>query len=169
MNQLTLDIEARRIHIAVMRKSWNLLEKILSGEKKIESRWYLNKSAPWDEIDEDDLIYFKNSGEPVTLEARVAEVKQFSSLTPNKVRELIAKFGDKAGLDIGKLEHFFELFKDKKYCILIFLKDVKKVDPFEIEKNGFGTMSAWIVIDDIDKIKKIKSPLFKQRSLLGRK
>lgn len=27
-------------HVAIMRKSWGLTDKILSGQKKIESRWY---------------------------------------------------------------------------------------------------------------------------------
>jgi len=27
-------------HVAIMRKAWGLTDKILSGQKKIESRWY---------------------------------------------------------------------------------------------------------------------------------
>lgn len=27
-------------HVAIMKKSWGLTRKILSGEKTIESRWY---------------------------------------------------------------------------------------------------------------------------------
>ncbi|MDO8559127.1 MAG: hypothetical protein Q7R84_02240 [bacterium] len=38
-------------HLAIMKKSWGLTEKILSGQKKIESRWYLSKRSPWDTIE----------------------------------------------------------------------------------------------------------------------
>jgi len=37
-------------YIAIMKKSWGLLPKILTGEKKIESRWYNNRYSPWDKI-----------------------------------------------------------------------------------------------------------------------
>jgi hypothetical protein len=37
-------------HVAILRKSSCLLEKILTGEKKIESRWYSAKFTPWDQI-----------------------------------------------------------------------------------------------------------------------
>lgn len=168
MRQLAL-ISHRRTHVAIMRKSWGLAEKIISGEKTIESRWYLNKSAPWDEINEGDLIYFKNAGEPIRLRAEVAMLTQFEDLSPKEVRQILFEFGDQNGLDVGKLENYYEIFKDKRYCILIFLKNIEKVEPFEIEKKGFGTMSAWIVLDDIEKIKRINAPVFRQTSLLRKK
>jgi hypothetical protein len=34
------------------------------------------------------------------------------------------------------------------------LKKPQKIEPFEIDKSGFGTMSAWISVDDINKIRK---------------
>ena len=70
-------VAMRRVHVAIMRRSWGLLEKILSGEKTIESRWYMQKSEPWESIDAGDIIYFKNSGAPVTLSASVDKVLQF--------------------------------------------------------------------------------------------
>ena len=47
---------------------------------------------------------------------------------------------------------------NKKYCLVIFLKDIKKVKPFEIDKSGFGTMTAWLIVDDISRIKKPRNP-----------
>ena len=41
----------------------------------------------------------------------------------------------------------------KKYCILIFFNSVEKITLFDIDKTGFGAMSAWITIEDIDRIK----------------
>lgn len=160
---------SQRVHIAIMRKSWGLLPKILAGEKSIESRWYLQKSEPWDRIEAGDIIYFKNSGEPVTLQAVVDKVKQFDSLTPAKVRRILAEYGQKDGLDVGELDQYYKMFRDKKYCLLIFLRDVCQVEPFEIDKKGFGTMSAWLTLDDIESVRKIKAPLYKQISLLKRK
>ena len=34
-------------HLAIMKKEWKLTEKIITGEKRIESRWYKDKYPPW--------------------------------------------------------------------------------------------------------------------------
>ena len=140
-------------HIAIMKKSWGLTQRILTGQKKIESRWYKAKYVPWDRIKSGEIIYFKNSGEPVTIKTEVNKVIQFSSLTPEKVKKILYQYGQADGLSIDKIPEFFEIFKDKKYCILIFLKNPQKIEPFEIDKSGFGIMSAWISVNNIDKIK----------------
>lgn len=141
-------------HLAIMRKSWGLTQKILNGQKKIESRWYSLKHKPWDKIKEGELIYFKDSGEPVKLKAEVSKVIQFANLTQERVKEILGKYGDDDGLEKDKIPEFFERFKDKKYCILIFLKNPQEVKPFEINKAGFGIMSAWITVNNISMIKK---------------
>lgn len=141
-------------HLAIMQKSWGLTQKILHCQKKIESRWYSVKYRPWDNIKEGETVYFKDSGEPVELKAEVSKVMQFADLTPKRVKEILDQYGDDDGLEKAKIPEFFERFKDKKYCLLIFLKNPQEVKPFKIDKTGFGAMSAWITIDNISKIKK---------------
>jgi ASC-1-like (ASCH) protein len=142
-------------HLAIMRKSWGLLPKILNGEKTIESRWYRNKYSPWDKIKKGDTVYFKNSGgEPVTVKAEVLDVLQFSNLTPKKVKEILNEYGARDGLGKKEIDNYYEKFKDKNYCLLIFIKNPEKIEPFEVDKKGFGAMSAWITIDNIKMIRK---------------
>lgn len=136
-----------------MRKNWKLTDKILSGKKKIESRWYKSKHQPWDRIQTGDVVYFKDSGEPVAIKSEVIKVIQFSNLTPQKVKEILEKYGEDDGIEKSEIPKFFEMFKSKKYGILIFLKNPERVEPFEINKTGFGIMSAWISVDDINQIK----------------
>ena len=140
-------------HVAYMKKSWGLLPKILSGEKQIESRWYQTKHLPWGKITVGDTIYFKNSGEPITVSAQVKDVISFDNLTPAKVQDILDQYGQLDGIDSSQLNKFYLLFKDKKYCLLIFLQNPKKVDPFNINKAGFGAMSAWITTEFIDRIR----------------
>jgi len=137
-----------------MRKSWGLTDKILNGQKKIESRWYSVKCKPWDNIKKGEIVYFKDSGGPVRIKAVVNKVMQFADLTPKKVKEILDVYGRDDGITQVKIPEFFERFKNKKYCILIFLKNPQEIKSFEIDKTGFGVMSAWIAIDDIAKIKK---------------
>jgi len=137
-------------HIAIMKKSWGLTQKILSGQKKIESRWYKSKISPWDRIKQGEIVYFKDSGMPVTIKAEVDKVMQFSDLTPDKVSELLKVYG--ADIGIQNIPGDLDFLKDKKYCILVFLKNPQKITPFSIDKTGFGLMSAWISVDDVRKI-----------------
>jgi hypothetical protein len=135
-----------------MRKSWGLTDKILSGQKIIESRWYQHKYSPWNRIQAGDTVYFKNTGELVALKALVSRVLQFSDLTPIKVRELLDTYGREDGLTPRDIPKYFELFKNKKYCLLIFLKDPQSIDAFQISKHGFGSMSSWITVNSISQI-----------------
>ena len=140
-------------HVAIMKKSWGLTQKILSGQKKIESRWYKSKYAPWGKIGKGDVVYFKDSGEPVSIKAEVKKVISFSDLIPEKVSWILDEYGNDDGIEKDKVKDFFELFKNKNYCLLIFLKNPKKIKPFEINKAGFGMMSAWLTIGNIDRLK----------------
>jgi ASC-1-like (ASCH) protein len=137
-----------------MRKSWGLLPKILTGEKTIESRWYKSKYAPWNKIKQGDVVYFKNSSEPVTIKVEVSEVVQYADLTPVKVKWTLQKYGTKDGLGIDELDKYYQRFKNRKYCILVFLKNPQKIKPFEIDKAGYGNMAAWIMIDNVNKLRK---------------
>lgn len=142
-------------HVAIMKKSWGLLEKILTGEKTVESRWYRSRYSPWDKISSGDRLWFKNSGEPVTVKARVTRVVQFSGLTPKITKKIIARWG-KADLGITdnlpvSLENYF---KNKNYCLLVFFDQVKEIKPFQIDKTGFSAMAAWMSCEDIQKIRK---------------
>lgn len=141
-------------HLAVMKKSWGLVEKVSSGQKTVESRWCKTKRAPWGKIKPGDTIYFKDSGGPVALKVRAAKVLQFDNLNPVKTKQILRKYG-KADLGIdGIMPEIKKYVSGKNYCVLVFFNDVKKIKPFRIDKTGFGAMSAWITVADINKIKK---------------
>jgi ASC-1-like (ASCH) protein len=91
-------------HLAIMRKSWGFLPKILRGEKTIESRWYKHKHVPWDKITPGDVVYFKNSGEPVSVKAVVSRVLQFANLTPQRVKELLDEYGEQDGIKTNQTD-----------------------------------------------------------------
>lgn len=139
-------------HVAIMKKEWGFVEKILAGQKTIESRWYSQKRAPWDKIKKGEIIYFKNSGEPVLAKAEVKRVMQFSELNPVKVKNILRKYGKNIGIDKKGAAEFARKFRAKKYCILVFLKNPKKVKPFKINKKGFGAMASWITVNEIQQI-----------------
>ena len=138
-------------HLAIMKKSLWYLEKIVFWDKTIETRWYRTKRSPWNKIKKWENIYFKNTWEFVTLKAKVKEVIQFENLDTKKIKSILNEYWEKIWIDDNEI--FFENIKDKKYCILIFLEDIQKIESFNIDKKWFWLMSAWVSIEDIDLIK----------------
>jgi hypothetical protein len=141
-------------HVAIMNPRWKLLPKILSGEKRIESRWYVRKCDPWDNISGGDRVYFKDAGKPVSLVAEVEKVLQISDLSLERVTEILHEYGRLTGLGLEEIPRYIKEFGDKKYCLLIFLRNPQTIPPFDINKAGYGMGSAWLVVDDINKIRR---------------
>jgi ASC-1-like (ASCH) protein len=138
-------------HIAILNKKYKALESILSGKKTIESRWYKTKKPPWNRIDVDDTVYFKESGGKVKAKAVVTKVLQFVELNEDSFNTIVSEYGN--GIQL-KNKKYNEWYEGKKYCLLVFFKDVEKIkEPFSIDKSGFGIGAAWLTVDDIDEIK----------------
>ena len=138
-------------HIAIMKKSWGLLPKIISNEKKVESRWYKSKIVPWDRIKKGDNLYFKDSGSLVSLKSKVIKVIQYEIRNNEHALEILKKHAFDLGFKKNPLE-ISQYIKNKNYAIFVFFDSVGKINPFKIDKSGFGSMAAWIVVDDIKKI-----------------
>ncbi|KKT74879.1 MAG: hypothetical protein UW69_C0025G0018 [Microgenomates group bacterium GW2011_GWA2_44_7] len=136
-----------------MKKSWGLIPKILNGRKKIESRWGINRCCPWGKVQSGDTVYFKNAGEPVTAVATVSRIEQFENLNPVSVRKLLQKYGGDDGISVTNLESTIAWARKKRYCTLIYLQNPRLVDPFNIDKRGFGSAAAWLTIPSIDQIR----------------
>ena len=132
-------------HLAILSKKPNFLDLILKRKKTIESRWYQTKRTPWNKIKKGDVIFLKNSGEPVTARADVERVLQFD-LRHKRVKDIIDRYGKQICINSTKG------LTNKNYCILIFLKNPKTIPKFNIDKSGYGNMSAWITVPNIKQI-----------------
>ncbi len=138
-------------HIAIMNKKVCSIDDIVNGNKKIESRWYKNRIAPWNKINIGDRVFFKYSGENFTAKAKILKVLQFEKLDNEVFNKIIYMYTDSILLNNRKYD---EYYKSKNYCILVFLKDAQYIEkPFRISKKGFGISSAWLCVENINKIK----------------
>jgi len=141
-------------HVAIMRPELGLLEKVLSGQKTIESRWLQQRRAPWRCVATNDVVYFKNSGEPVSVKATVQKVAYYDQLSPSKVKAILEQHGTALGLTNHDIASFYSQHARKKYGVLIWLSHVRPVNsPFFVNKKGFGAMSAWLTVQDIAALK----------------
>lgn len=133
-------------------KNNGFIEKIESGEKIIESRWYKFKKTPYDIVKIGDRIYFKRSGKVVTLASKVTKVIQFDELNEKKIKGILNTYGKDIGIEKANINNFYLSVKDKKYCVLMFLTSIKRITPFKITKKGYGNMSAWISVKNIKEV-----------------
>ncbi len=140
-------------HIAILSPKWQMLKKIEGGEKTIESRWYKRRFDPWDNVKVGEPVYFKEMGKDVTLKAKIARVEQIDSLTPDIVKKTLEKHHKELGIDREYIELYYQRFKDKKYCMLIYLSEPKPIKPFKLNKASVGMMSAWICFRKLKDIK----------------
>ena len=129
-------------HVAIMKASWHITEKIARGEKTIESRWLKYKTAPWNKINTGDRIFFKDSGKPVSVVATVDHVEHLENADEEAI---IKKYGAELCLA--------EAPAGKSFVVLVFLKHPKRIEPFHINKKGFGAMAAWITVKNINDIR----------------
>ena len=141
-------------HVAIMKKSWGLIPKILSGEKTIESRWYKTRRAPWGKVHRGDIIFFKNSGEPVAARAEARRVMQFEIDGLRDAGRIIKKYGKRICFIDKNPKHWVGL---PTYCILIFLENPKTIKPIQIDKTGFGSATAWLTVGNIRDITRLDS------------
>lgn len=139
-------------HVAIMKPSWKLIPKILSGEKTIESRWYQTRRAPWNGIQTGDTVYFKDSGKPVSARARVSRVIQLEINTLGDAQAIVKKYG-KGICIVNKDPATWGTLP--KYCILIYIESPKVLrKPFDIDKRGFGSAAAWLSVKNIADMRK---------------
>ncbi|MDD4157739.1 MAG: hypothetical protein PHY08_14340 [Candidatus Cloacimonetes bacterium] len=122
-------------HIAILRQPF--FDMILNGSKTIESRFSFNKVVPYEKVNIGDEILLKQTGKDVTAKAIVKDVEYYE-LNPKIVEEIRLKYGKVIGTD--KFEDW-EITKAKKYCTLIWLTGVKRIEPIKVPKShGAGWM-----------------------------
>lgn len=125
-------------HIAILSHK-SVLDKILSGQKTIESRFSRLKSLPFGQINKGDILYFKLSGGPVLGKALVSRVEEYDSLTPARVNEIARLYQKELALS----EDFLVRKLESKFASLIFLEQVEECEPWHYKQQG---RAGWIVL-----------------------
>lgn len=130
-------------HLAIMSKGY--IEKILSGEKSIESRFSVNRISPFGKIKVGEKVYLKETGKPVSVSFEVESVLFFEDLDKGKIKEIRAKYGKQ----ICAEEEFWQIKQRARYATLIFVKNPKRVNPFKVEKSN---RSAFMSVSSIKEL-----------------
>jgi ASC-1-like (ASCH) protein len=127
-------------HIAILSHK-TVLDKILNGQKTVESRFSRLKSLPYGQINEGDRVYFKLSGGAILGQALVSRVEEYDNLTPTRINELAKKYEKELALS----EDFLVRKLESKFATLIFLEKVEECEPWNYKQDG---RSGWIILPD---------------------
>jgi len=127
-------------HIAIF--IGNAIEKILSNEKTMESRFSLNKIIPYGEVAKDDIILLKKSAGDILGQAIVDNVLYYDNLKPESVALLRKEYSSE--LKVGDL--FWQNKAKSKYATIIFLKKAERyIAPIKYKKKD---RRPWIITKD---------------------
>lgn len=137
-------------HLVILKKPY--LNMILEGRKRIELRLYKSKHPAFGRVFAGDKIFLKISSGPVCATAAVEAVKNFENLTPEGILELKHLYNR----DIGGSDEHWQGKLDCKYCLLVWLKDVKTIEPVRIQKKDWR---AWVILTEKKDFGLLKSAL----------
>lgn len=127
-------------HLAIFTP--DLADKILTGEKTIESRFSKTKLIPFAQIGCGDIVYIKISGKEIIGQFVVEKVIFYEGLNKSDLEKIKQDYGKQIAAD----ESFWRDKKTSRYASLIFIKQSTRflVSPVKIEKKD---QRGWMVLD----------------------
>lgn len=114
-------------------------EKILSGEKTVESRFAKGKIAPFGVVAVGDLVYIKPSGGEIIGQFKVKKVIFFDGVDIEEIK-------DKYGKELGVDEDYWKGKINCRYGTLIFVGESSRfiTSPVKLKKKD---LRGWVVLD----------------------
>ena len=135
------NIASGRRHLAILKRHY--LDLILSGQKSVECRLTRVACAPFGRIAPGERVLLKQSSGPVRGQAVVEKILFFDDLTPRAVQKIRRGYNNL----IQALPEYWESRQDCQYCTLVWLSEVRRVEPYRFPKKG---MQAWVILEDQD-------------------
>jgi ASC-1-like (ASCH) protein len=129
----------KTIHLAVFSEPY--LQYVLDGQKTIESRFSVNRCAPYNQVRKGDIILLKQTGGPIVGLCEATEVWSYV-LKPKSLKEIRKSFGAAICVEDPK---FWEDRKRSAFATLIGIEGVTTIEPLSCEKRD---RRGWVVLGD---------------------
>jgi ASC-1-like (ASCH) protein len=124
-------------HLVILKKRY--LDWILAGEKTVELRLTRAKRPMCGRVSRDDRLFLKQSGGPVCGLATVRDVEYYDGLTPARICDIKHRHNEQ----IKGNDAVWESMMDCKSGFLVWLSDVRRIAPVQIDKKD---MRAWVAL-----------------------
>jgi len=126
-------------HLVILKRPY--LRAVLSGRKSIESRFMKTRCVPYEKVSAGDRLFFKESGGKVCATGMAGKVMNFKNLTGQRTMQLKRKLNRRIlGDDL-----YWEQKRDCRWGVLVWLKEVKAIEPIRINKKDWR---GWVVLTE---------------------
>ena len=126
-------------HLVILKRPY--LRAVLSGRKSIESRFMKTRCVPYEKVSAGDRLFFKESGGKVCATGMAGKVMNFKNLTGQRTMQLKRKLNRRIlGDDL-----YWEQKADCRWGVLVWLKEVKAIEPIRINKKDWR---GWVVLTE---------------------
>ena len=136
--------EKCRVHLAIFNEPF--LSLLMNGIKTIESRFSINRIAPFNKISKGDIILIKESGKNVTGLFIAGRVTFYSNLNKTLFDKIESEFGEQICTQYSK--EFWNQRSKANFATLIEIKKVIMINPIILKKRD---RSGWSILRDITK------------------
>ena len=136
-------------HVVYVDTTSKELEKLFDGSKSMIIRGAAGRKLPYGRVNVNDVLYFiRNNGEgQVKAKAVVKKVINSEKMDTGSSVKLVEDNQSKLQLDKKQ----FNRWAGKRYSVLIEISNIKKIDPFEIDRSNYGNMDDWLSVEDINR------------------
>jgi hypothetical protein len=137
LQQIIADLYAARgdLFDDLFSRAWALLD----GQKTIESRVSVNRSAPFDRVQAEDIVFFKLSGGPI-LGVGIVDYAQFYRITPDTLHQIRHQFADALCITDAA---FWDTHAQASFALLLHLRRVARIEPTPFYKRD---RRGWVVL-----------------------
>lgn len=128
-----------RGHLAILSQPY--LDKILAGEKTIESRFSQNKVPPYQKISSGDILFLKETAGLVKAIVQVQGAEFVGPMNPGEAEVVIDQYSKELCIETD----FRAVKKDSRYATLMYIGNMILVNPFQLDKSD---RRSWVILDD---------------------
>lgn len=127
----------RNLHLAVFVEPF--LSFLLDGRKTIESRFSIQRRAPFECVRKGDIVLIKASGGPIVAVAEISDIWYYE-LNADSRAFIRSRFGEQLCVD----PDFWDSKASACYATLMQFSRVDRVDPIDCWKRD---RRGWVVLD----------------------
>lgn len=137
-------------HVVYLDAKSNELANIISQKKTMILRGATGRKLPYNRVFVNDTLYFiNNNGDGfICAKATVKSVINSEKLSVEASNNLINDNQNKLLFTQDQLKKW----SGKRYLVLIEITKVTELTPFNINKQNFGNMDDWLLVEDIQKV-----------------
>jgi hypothetical protein len=140
-------------HVVYLDAKADEMGKILTGQKTMIIRGAAGRKIPYGQVKKEDILFFINNNAEgmIKAKAEVASVINSEKMDKDTSIKLIKKYKDNLQLS----EKQFQRWAGKRYIVLIEVKNIEEITPFQFNRDDFkNRMDDWLIFERIEDIKK---------------